>query len=142
MTGLIWLVVLAVCLAVEIATYGLVTIWFAGGALITFFTTFITDNLVIQIVVFLVVSIILLLFTRPVAVKLINGKRTKTNVDSVIGMECKVTETIDNFNETGTVQLNGLEWTARSTGGEVISVGTKVKICSVSGVKVFVEEVK
>lgn len=142
MTGLIWLIVLAVCLAVEAATYGLVTIWFAGGALISFLVSFFTDNLVIQIIVFLVVSTILLLFTRPVAVKLINGKRTKTNVDSVIGMVCKVTETIDNFNETGTVQLNGLEWTARSTGGEMISVGTKVKICSVSGVKVFVEEVK
>lgn len=142
MTGFIWLIVLAVCLVIEIATYGLVTIWFAGGALVTFFVSLLTDNLAVQIVIFLVVSLIMLIFTRPIAMKLVNGKRTRTNVDSVIGKICKVTETIDNFNETGTIQLNGLEWTARSVNGELLSEGTKVRICSVAGVKVFVEEVK
>ena len=98
MTGFIWLIVLAVCLVIEIATYGLVTIWFAGGALVTFFVSLLTDNLAVQIVIFLVVSLIMLIFTRPIAMKLVNGKRTRTNVDSVIGKICKVTETIDNFN--------------------------------------------
>ena len=142
MQEIVWLIILALCLVVEIATLGLVTIWFAGGALVAFFVAMVTDNVLIQVIVFLVVSLLLLFFTRPVAKRFYNSKRTKTNVDSVIGEQCKVTETIDNFNETGTVLLNGLEWTARSKENTVIAVGARVKVCAVDGVKVIVEQVE
>lgn len=132
-----WLIVLVACLGIEVATVALVTIWFAGGALVAMIVAMITDSIVASLITFFVVSILLLIFTRPMVVKM-NRKRTKTNVEAVIGKECKVTESIDNFNETGTVVLNGLEWTARSKEGTVIPAGTRVKICSVSGVKVFV----
>ena len=141
MPEIVWLIILALCLLAEIATLGLVTIWFAGGALVTFFVAMITDSLLVQMIVFLVVSLLLLFFTRPLAKRFYNGKRTKTNVESVIGEQCKVTETIDNFNGTGTVLLNGLEWTARSKDEAVIEVGTRVKVCAVDGVKVIVEKV-
>lgn len=141
MPEIVWLIILALCLIVEIATLGLVTIWFAGGALVTFFVAMVTDNLLIQMIVFLVVSFLLLFFTRPLAKKFYNNKRTKTNVDSLIGEQCKVTEAIDNFNETGAVLLNGLEWTARSKGEAVIEIGARVKVCAVDGVKVIVEKV-
>ena len=141
MPAIVWLIILALCLGVEIATLGLVTIWFAGGALVTFFVAMATDSLLIQVIVFLVVSFLLLFFTRPIAKKLYNEKRTKTNVDSLIGDHCKVTETIDNFNGTGTVLLNGLEWTARSKDEAVIENGARVKVCAVDGVKVIVEKV-
>ena len=141
MPEIVWLIILALCLLVEIATLGLVTIWFAGGALVTFFVAMVTDSLLIQVVVFLVVSLLLLFFTRPFAKKFYNSKRTKTNVDSIIGEQCKVTETIDNFNGTGTVLLNGLEWTARSKDETVIEAGVRVKVCAVDGVKVIVEKV-
>ena len=141
MPEFVWLIILALCLVVEIATLGLVTIWFAGGALVTFFVAMVTDNLLIQVIVFLVVSLLLLFFTRPIAKKFYNEKRTKTNVDSVIGEHCKVTEVIDNFNGTGTVLLNGLEWTARSKDETVIEAGACVKVCTVDGVKVIVEKV-
>lgn len=141
MTPFIWLIVLAVCLVIEIATFGLVTIWFAGGAFVALIVAFLWDSLIAQTVIFLIVSLVLLIFTRPLATKLINTKKNKTNIDSVIGEICKVTEAIDNFNETGTVLLNGLEWTARNIGEGTIPVGTKVKVCSVNGVKLFVEEV-
>lgn len=141
MPEIVWLIILALCLVVEIATLGLVTIWFAGGALVTFFVAMATDSLLIQVIVFLAVSLLLLFFTRPVAKRFYNNKRTKTNVDSVIGEQCKVTETIDNFNETGTVLLNGLEWTARSKENVVIEAGARVKVCAVDGVKVIVEQV-
>ncbi len=141
MPEIVWLIILALCLVVEIATLGLVTIWFAGGALVTFFVAMVTDNLLIQVIVFLVVSLVLLFFTRPIAKKFYNEKRTKTNVDSVIGEQCKVTEAIDNFNGTGTVLLNGLEWTARSKDETVIEAGACVKVCKVDGVKVIVEKV-
>ena len=141
MPEIVWLIILALCLVVEIATLGLVTIWFAGGALVTFFVAMVTDNLLIQVIVFLVVSLLLLFFTRPIAKKFYNNKRTKTNVESVIGEQCKVTDTIDNFNGTGTVLLNGLEWTARSKDEAVIETGTRVKVSAVDGVKVIVEKV-
>ena len=141
MPEIVWLIILALCLVVEIVTLGLVTIWFAGGALVTFFVAMVTDSLLIQVIVFLAVSLLLLFFTRPVAKRFYNNKRTKTNVDSVIGEQCKVTETIDNFNETGTVLLNGLEWTARSKENTIIEAGARVKVCAVDGVKVIVEQV-
>ena len=141
MPAIVWLIILALCLGVEIATLGLVTIWFAGGALVTFFVAMVTDSLLIQVIVFLAVSLLLLFFTRPIAKKYYNSKRTKTNVDSLIGEQCKVTETIDNFNEAGTVLLNGLEWTARSKDEAVIGAGARVKVCAVDGVKVIVEKV-
>ena len=141
MPEFVWLIILALCLLVEIATLGLVTIWFAGGALVTFFVAMATDSLLVQVIVFLVVSLLLLFFTRPIAKKFYNSKRTKTNVDSLIGEQCKVTETIDNFNGTGTVLLNGLEWTARSKDETVIEAGARVQVCVVDGVKVIVEKV-
>ncbi len=141
MPEFVWLIILALCLIVEIATLGLVTIWFAGGALVTFFVAMATDSIVIQLIVFLAVSFLLLFVTRPIAKKFYNNKRTKTNVDSLIGEHCKVTETIDNFNGTGTVLLNGLEWTARSKDEEVIEAGARVTVCALDGVKVLVEKV-
>lgn len=141
MQEIVWLIILALCLVVEIATLGLVTIWFAGGALVAFFVAMLTDNVLVQVIVFLVVSLLLLFFTRPVAKRFYNNKRTKTNVDGIIGEQCKVTETIDNFNETGVVLLNGLEWTARSKNEAVIEAGARVKVCAVDGVKVIVEQV-
>ncbi len=141
MPEIVWLIILALCLVVEIATLGLVTIWFAGGALVTFFVAMVTDSLLIQVIVFLAVSLLLLFFTRPIAKRFYNNKRTKTNVDSLIGEHCKVTEAIDNFNGTGTVLLNGLEWTARSKDEAVIEVGARVQVCAVDGVKVIVEKV-
>ena len=141
MPEIVWLIILALCLGVEIATLGLVTIWFAGGALVTFFVAMVTDSLLIQVIVFLAVSLLLLFFTRPIAKKYYNSKRTKTNVDSLIGEQCKVAETIGNCNEAGTVLLNGLEWTARSKDEAVIGAGARVKVCAVDGVKVIVEKV-
>lgn len=142
MPEIVWLIILALCLVIEIATLGLVTIWFAGGALVTFFVALATDSLLIQVIVFLVVSFLLLFFTRPIAAKYFNNKRTKTNVDSLVGEQCKVTESIDNFNGTGTVLLKGLEWTARSKNENIIEAGARVRVCGVDGVKVLVEEIK
>lgn len=138
MPAIAWLGILAFCLVVEVATLGLVSIWFAGGSLVTFFVAMATDTLWIQLVVFFAVSLVLLFVTRPIAAKFYNNKRTKTNVDSLVGEYCKVTEAIDNFNETGTVVLNGLEWTARSVDETVIETGAKVKVHGIDGVKLLV----
>ncbi len=143
MESIIWLVLFVILIGIEAATMGLFTIWFAGGALAAFILALFGCGWLTQIIVFLVVSLVLLIFTRPVAVRYFNGKRSKTNIESVVGEEVKVTETISNFNETGAVLLNGLTWTARAWRDEdVIPVGDKVTVREVTGVKLIVEPVK
>lgn len=133
-----WLIALAVFLVIEIITLGLTTIWFAGGSLVAFTLALFNVPVLVQVVVFLIVSIMLLVITRPVIEKKLNESRTRTNVNSMVGKEGRVTETIDNFNQTGTVLISGLEWTARSSSDEIIPEGSKVLVDEVRGVKVLV----
>lgn len=137
-----WLIALAVFLVIEIITLGLTTIWFAGGSLIAFVASLFGVPIVVQIVLFFIVSFILLFFTRPLVEKHLNNNREKTNVNSMIGKEGKVTEEIDNFNQKGTIIVNGLEWTARSIeDGITIPNGSKVIVKDVQGVRAIVSRV-
>ena len=90
-----WLAIFIVLLIIEIATMGLTTIWFAGGALIAFCAGLVGFGLGVQIGVFVIVSILLLILTRPIAVKFFNQERQKTNAESLIGQHALVTENID-----------------------------------------------
>ena len=141
MEAICWLAVLIVLLLVEIATLGLTTIWFAGGALVACVAALLHASIWVQIVLFLVISVLLLLFTRPVAVRYMNKNRTKTNVDSMAGKEAVVTEDIDNLKAQGVVQVNGLEWTARAENNQdVIPKGSVVEVTRVDGVKLIVRK--
>ena len=121
---------------------GLTTIWFAGGSLVAFIASLIGVPVIAQIAIFFVVSFVLLFFTRPVVEKHLNNSREKTNVNSMIGKEGKVTEEIDNFNQKGTIVVNGLEWTARSSDDDIIIPnGAKVIVKDVQGVKAIVGKV-
>ncbi|MDE7299312.1 MAG: NfeD family protein [Lachnospiraceae bacterium] len=134
-----WLIVFVLLIGFEAATMGLFTIWFAGGAIAAFLVSLFLDNLIVQLIVFLIVSFLLLYFTRPVALRYFNGKRVKTNIDELAGKEARVVEAIDNFNGTGVALLNGLEWTARSDkDDEIIPAGEKVTVKEVRGVKLIV----
>ena len=125
-----------VFLIVEAGTVALVSIWFALGALAALVSCALGAEMWLQIMVFLVVSLVLLaLLWKRVRSKLTT---TKTNVDSVIGAEGYVTEAIDNLSYTGRVKLGGITWAARSTSGAGIPVGTLVKVERIEGVKVFV----
>lgn len=137
----IWLAVLVVCVGIEIATMGLTTIWFAGGALVSAILAALNAPLWLQIVAFFVVSLILLYLTRPVAVKYFNKDRVKTNVESLIGRQAIVISEIDNLQGIGQVTVGGQEWSARSVKDDVqLTVGSVVVVRSVSGVKLIVEE--
>lgn len=143
MTATYWLIFLAILIFIEILTMGLTTIWFAGGALVAFVLASFGVPVPIQVVTFLVVSIVLIIFTRPLATKYLNKKRVKTNYEGIIGKVVKVTEKIDNFNATGAAMVNGQEWTARAeVDGKIIEPGTAVKVVSISGVKLIVTEYK
>ena len=136
-----WLVLLVVLLVIERATLGLTTIWFAGGAAAAFVASILGAGLVVQIVVFLAVSILLLVFTRPFAAKYINKNRVRTNVDSLLGQKAVVTQDIDNLAGTGEARVDGKVWMARTENdGEQIVCGTTVTILGVSGVKLIVEK--
>lgn len=142
MTPFYWLIALAVFLVIEIITMGLTTIWFAGGSLVAFIASLLGVPVIAQIAIFFVVSFVLLFFTRPVVEKHLNNSREKTNVNSMIGKEGKVTEEIDNFNQKGTIVVNGLEWTARSIDDDiVIPNGSKIIVKDVQGVKAIVGKV-
>ena len=140
MNPVIWLVILIVLLVIEVITLGLSTIWFAGGALASFIAALAGANVAVQVVLFLAVSIILLLFTRPVVMKYLNRNKTATNADSLIGEQAVVTQTINNLMSRGEVFINGMAWTARSGREDaVIEKDTVVRILRIDGVKLIVE---
>jgi len=135
-----WLALVIIFVVVECLTVGLVSIWFAGGALVSMFLAMAGADAVWQDIAFLVISGALLVATRPFAKKYLMNKKVKTNYESVIGEVAKVTETIDNYNQTGAAFADGKEWTARSTSDAVvIEQGTLAKVTAVEGVKLMVE---
>lgn len=143
MEPMIWLVLLAAFLIIEAVTAGLTTIWFAGGALVAAVASYFGAGLVAQLLLFLVVSLVLLIFTRPLAVKYMNKDLEKTNVDSLLGKTAVVTQNIDNLAQTGQVRINDIEWLARTADDDVkIPEKAVVKIIAVHGVKLTVEEFK
>ena len=140
MEGIVWLAILIIMVVIEIITLGLTTIWFAGGALVAFVVSLFGPGIPVQIAVFLLVSLALLLSTRPVALKYFNKGRARTNSDSLIGGEGIVLEDIDNLQAAGRVQINGLEWSARSGNGQRIEKGAVVLVEEIQGVKLIVKE--
>lgn len=140
---LFWLAAIVILLIMEIISLGLTTIWFAGGALVAFILAVFNVPVLIQIFVFLVVSLLLLIFTRPIAVKYFNKDRARTNVEGMIGQQAIVLSEIDNIQGTGRVTVSGQEWSARTMADDIkLPVGTVVIIKDVKGVKLIVEERK
>ena len=141
MEPVMWLIIMVVLIVIEVMTMGLSTIWFALGALISFIASLFGASVATQIVLFLVVSIISLLLTRPIAMKYLNKNRIKTNTDSLIGKHVVVTVQINNIEETGQVKVNGLDWTARANSEEqIIEKDSIVEIMRIDGVKLIVEK--
>lgn len=138
---LIWLGLLILFLVIEIATVGLTTIWMAGGALAALFLELAGLNIGWQIGAFLVISFVLLVFTRPFAMKYINSHHEKTNYEGIIGKVVRITEKVDNLQETGTAVVNGLVWMTRTEkDGETLNPGDLAKVVRISGVKLIVRK--
>lgn len=143
MTAVYWLGGIVVLLIIEALTLGLTTIWFAGGALAAFIACMAGADLLVQVVLFVVVSLALLFFTRPFAKRYINKETEKTNVEGVIGREACVTEQIDNRMATGEAVFAGQHWSARSVNDdEVIGEGERVTVEAVEGVKLIVRAIR
>ena len=136
-----WIIAMVVFLVIEAVTVGIVSVWFAIGALFAMVTAMLGANLWVQITVFLVVSAIALYFTRPLVKKFVNNKVEPTNADMLIGKECRVVETIDNLSGTGAVYVDGKTWTARTVDEEIIPEGQLVKAERLEGVKLIVSKI-
>ena len=140
---IIWLVLLVIFIAIEVATMGLTTIWFAGASLVAAILAAIGFPVYVQIAAFIVVSAVLLLFTRPIAMRYFNQDRVKTNAESIVGKQAIVTGEIDNLRATGQVTVGGMEWSARSADDSIcIEEGAVVTVKAISGVKLIVEKRK
>ena len=143
MTPVLWFGLMAALLVIEALTVGLTTIWFAGGALVAALASLFGAGDLIQWLLFFVISLALLIFTRPWAVEHLNKNVEKTNVDSLIGENAVILEEVANLKGTGRARVNGLEWSARTEeDGEKIEKGTVVTIEKVQGVKLVVRRRK
>lgn len=140
---ILWLTVFIILIVIELFTVGLTTIWFAAGALAALAASAAGAGLILQTVIFFAVSSILLILTRPLALKYLNSHREKTNYESNLGAVVKLTEKVDNLNQTGKGILNGQEWTVRSENdSDILEAGTSAIVISVSGVKLIVKKYK
>ena len=136
----IWLGLLVLLIIFELVTTSLTTIWFAGGALVSFIMAMFNAPLWTQIAVFFAVSVVLLIFTRPVFTKILKIGGAKTNVDGLIGQRARVISEINNNESAGYAVVGGQDWTARAQNdSDIIPENTIVEIVGVSGVKLIVK---
>ena len=128
----IWLIAAIVLVIIELLTAGFGVICFAIGALFSALVAYFTPNILWQLLVFAVVSMLTFIFLRPVLIKLLERKTkdVKTNADALIGKIGVVSETIDSTKNIGRVAIDGDDCKAVSHDGAVINKGEKVKVLS------------
>ena len=136
---LFWIIALVVLIVVEAVTAQMVTIWFAAGALGAIVAERLGAEVWVQWVVFVAVSAVALIATRPLVKKITKAKAQPTNADRCIGMVAVVTEEINNVEGRGQVHVNGVTWTARSLDGSIFKKDERVIVERIDGVKLIVK---
>lgn len=140
--AILWLILFVGFLLLEGSTVAMISLWFAVGALAAMIASFLDAQVWLQVVLFLAVSGAMLILLRPLSKKYFTPKLLRTNVDAMVGTVGRITAQVDNVNATGQVKLGAMEWTARSSDGQPIPVGTLVKVDRIEGVKAFVTPVQ
>ncbi len=135
---LLWAAAIAIFSIVEAMTAQLVSIWFVIGAIAALISTMCGASLIVQVIIFIAVTILTLLITRPLVKKYIRPKKEYTNADRVIGKTGVVIEEIDNLKAKGQVKADGKIWSARSDDSSIIETNAVVKITKIDGVKLIV----
>ena len=139
---LLWIILLIVFVAIELATVGLVSIWFAAGSLVALIIAILNGGIIAQFIAFIIVSVGLLAATRSWARDFVNSKTQKTNADSVVGKEIRITERVSNLDQTGSAVVSGQEWTVRADDDkQIFEQGETARVVRISGVKLIVEKV-
>ena len=136
---ILWIVVLAAALIIEAATFALVSIWFAAGALGALIAAAMGASIKMQLIIFSLLAGLLLFFTRPLLKKLFPSKFIPTNSELEVGKTAVVIESIDNDAGKGRVKLSGVDWAAVSSDGEKIPEGEIVKVKEIRSTKLIVE---
>ena len=136
----IWLIIAGIFFIGEIMTVGFLLFWFGFGSLVAMIVSFFTSNIIIQTSVFLVVSVLLLLITKPFVKKFVDKKPTViTNAYNIIGKKAIVLEDIDPIQSKGLVKIGTETWSAESEADEKISKDTEVEVTAIKGVKAVVK---
>lgn len=138
----VWGVSAIILLLIEALTAQLVSIWFFVGAIGALVASLFTDSIIIQIIVFIILSMLVLIILRPLLKKIISFKKEDTNIGRYIGKKAFVLSEINNDLGIGQVNVNGSLWGARSIDGSVIKEGEMVRVESINGVKLNVSLIK
>lgn len=135
----IWLGIIILTAVIEASTSDLISIWFTAGAFVAMVVSiFWKEHIYAQIFIFFIVSVILLIATRPIARKYNKRNEIKMNAEGVVGKMAIVTKRIDAVNY-GEVKVEGQFWTAMAN--EELNVDDKVEILAIEGVKLIVKKV-
>ena len=133
-----WLGLMILCLVIEAATVGLATIWFAAGALAATAASVLGVGILGQILLFFTVSLVLLTFTRPFALKYISPHKIRTNYEDLVDQTVKITECVDNAADSGTAVFHGQAWSARMYRDDLtLKEGELAKVAAIKGVKLI-----
>ncbi len=135
----VWLGLAILFIVIELLTFNIITLWFAIGALVSVFISFLPIPFSYQILIFLLISVTLLVLTRPLVLKKLEEKKQKTNVDSLIGKKVLVVKAILPF-EKGEIKINGTIWSAKTEGNEKIDKDSECTILRIEGVTAIVEK--
>lgn len=133
-----WGIAFVIFAIIEGMTTQLVSIWFALGSLAAFIAATLNTSLPVQLIVFVCVTAVALLATRPLARRIQNKKKVPTNADRIIGQIGYVIEAIDNFKEIGRVKVDNQVWSARTVDGAKLEAGTTIAVKRIEGVKLMV----
>ena len=140
--GWIWIAIIVLAVIIELLTDQLISIWFVPGAIISTILDFCSVDIIWQVLVFFVISILGIVFGKKYLVKFLPTKDTKTNIEAIIGEKCVVTEKIDNLAGCGQAKINGQIWSARSVDeNAVFEVGEILSIVAIEGVKLICKKI-
>ncbi|MBR7060796.1 MAG: NfeD family protein [Eubacterium sp.] len=137
--NIVWAIAIVVFGVLEGMTAQLVSIWFVLGSIAALIASICSASLGVQVIIFVAVTIITLVATRPIVKKKINFKAQKTNADRCIGEDAVVCEEINNLEAKGQVKVDGKIWSARSSDGSIIPMDTIVTVEKIDGVKLIVK---
>lgn len=136
----IWSLVLIATIVIEFETADMVTIWFSVGAIGALIAAALDQNIVVQIGIFIAVSLVLIVLTRPMTKRFMDKTVIRTNADRFVGMIGTITVEVP-IGGRGEVLVDNSKWIAFSSSEEIIPVGTKVMIQDIVGIKLLVSKV-
>ena len=141
MSGVVaWAALAVILFVIETATVQLVCIWFGIGALVAIPAAAFGAPFIVQLIFFLLFSVVPLFLARPLLLKKVRPKQVATNADRVVGMTGLVLERVDNLAQSGRVSANGLDWMARAQDDSMVfEAGERVFVCAIDGVKLMVQ---